>query len=117
MSAEFYTIDTNILIYAVDPVEGWKHQVAAAIVDCSAERSCILTVQALAEFVAVAMRRRLGSRADAVAQARDWLRIFPTVAADAVALETAYATLEGGRFDLSTLCSWPLRPARAVAWR
>lgn len=100
MSAESYTIDTNILGYAVDPVEGWKHQVAPAVVDCSVERSCILTVQALAEFVAVATRRRMRSRADAVAQARDWLRVFPIVAADARALDTAYTALEGGRFGL-----------------
>jgi predicted nucleic acid-binding protein len=86
MSAEPYTLDTNILVYAVDPVEGWKHHVATAIVDCSVERSCILTVQALAEFVAVATRRGMRSRADAVAQARDWLRAFPIVAADANAL-------------------------------
>jgi predicted nucleic acid-binding protein len=100
MSAEFYTLDTNILIYAVDPAEGWKHHVASAIVDCSVERSCILTVQALAEFVAVATRRGMKSRADAVAQARDWLRVFPIVAADQSALDLAYTAIEQGRFGL-----------------
>ena len=100
MSAEVYTLDTNILVYAVDPAEGWKHHVATAIVDCSVERSCILTVQALAEFVAVATRRGMRSRADAVAQARDWLRVFPTVAADATALDVAYAAVEEERFGL-----------------
>jgi predicted nucleic acid-binding protein len=49
MSAELCTLDTNILIYAVDPAEGWKHHVATTIVDCSIERSCVLTVQSLAE--------------------------------------------------------------------
>lgn len=100
MSAERYSLDTNILVYAVDPAEGWKHEMAAAIVDRSIERPCILSVQALAEFVAVAIRRRKQSRADALAQARDWLRLFPVVAADANALETAYAALEAGRFSL-----------------
>jgi prevent-host-death family protein len=74
MSAEPYTLDTNILIYAVDPSEGRKHAIGAQIVDRSVELPCILTVQALAEFVAVATRRRMRSRADAVAQARGWLR-------------------------------------------
>jgi predicted nucleic acid-binding protein len=100
MSAEFYTLDTNILIYAVDPAEGWKHQAATTIVDCSIERSCVLTVQSLAEFVAVATRRGRRSRADAVAQARDWLRVFPIVAADRYALDLAYTAIEQERFGL-----------------
>ncbi len=101
MSAEFYTLDTNILVYAVEPAEAWKHHLATAIVDCSIERSCILTVQSLAEFVAVATRRAKRSRIEAVAQARDWLRAFPIVAADADALEVAYAAVEKERFGLS----------------
>jgi predicted nucleic acid-binding protein len=100
MSVESYTLDTNILVYAVDPAEGWKHQVATGIVDRSIERSCILTVQALAEFVAAATRRGMKSRADAVAQARDWLRVFPIVAADGNALEAAYRAIEQERFGL-----------------
>lgn len=95
-----YTLDTNVLVYAVDPAEGWKHDVATAIVDCSIERACILTVQALAEFVAVATRRGMRSRIDAVAQARDWLRVFPTVAADANALDVAYTAVQEERFGL-----------------
>ena len=100
MSAEFYTLETNILIYAVDPAEGWKHHLAMAIVDCSVERSCILTVQSLAEFVAVATRRGMRSRAEAIAQARDWLRAFSILAADANALHVAYAAVEEERFGL-----------------
>jgi predicted nucleic acid-binding protein len=100
MSAEPYTLDTNILVYAVDPSEGRKHDIATQVVDRSVELACVLTVQALAEFVAVATRRRMKSRADAVAQARDWLRVFPTVAADVRALDAAYTAVEEGRFAL-----------------
>jgi predicted nucleic acid-binding protein len=100
MSAEPYTLDTNVLIYAVDPSEGRKHAIGAQIVDRSVELPCILTVQALAEFVAVATRRRMRSRADAVAQARDWLRLFPIVGADASALDAAYTAVAEGRFAL-----------------
>jgi predicted nucleic acid-binding protein len=73
---ESYTLDTNIRVYAVDPAEGWKHHLATGIVDRPIERSCILTVQALAEFVAVATRRGMKSRTEAIAQVRDWLRVF-----------------------------------------
>lgn len=100
MSAERYTLDTNILVYAVDPSEGWKHEAAATIVDGSIVRPCILTLQALAEFVAVAFRGRMKSRADAILQARDWLTLFPVVAADARALDAAFTAAEAGRFGL-----------------
>jgi len=100
MSAEWYTIDTNILVYAVDHSEGWKHEIAARIVDASVERPCLLTAQALAEFVSVATRKRKRSVPEAVAQARDWLRLFPVVAADAKALEAAYQAIEARRFGL-----------------
>jgi predicted nucleic acid-binding protein len=97
---ERYTLDTNILIYAVDRSAGSKHQVAIDIVDRSTERPCILTVQALAEFVFAVTRKALVPRHEAVAQARDWLRAFPIVAADATALDVAYAAFEKERFGL-----------------
>jgi predicted nucleic acid-binding protein len=99
-SAERYTLDTNILIYAVDRSGGAKHRVAIEIVDCSIERSCILTVQALAEFVFAVTRKALIPKEEAVAQARDWLRVFPIVAADGNALEAAYRAIEQERFGL-----------------
>lgn len=99
-SAEAYTLDTNILIYAVDASAGPKHQQAVEIVDRSIERPCILTLQALAEFVFAVTRKALVPRREAVAQARDWLQAFPTAAADARALDAAYAAVEQGRFAL-----------------
>jgi predicted nucleic acid-binding protein len=107
-SAERYTLDTNILIYAVDRSGGAKHRVAIEIVDCSIERSCILTVQALAEFVFAVTRKALIPREEAVAQARDWLTVFPIVAADGNAPRgrlqrhktAAYSAIEQERFGL-----------------
>lgn len=100
MSVERYTLDTNVLVYAVDPSEGRKHGLAVEIVDRSVDLDCVLTVQALAEFVAVATRRSMKSRADAVAQARDWLQLFPVAAADARAIDAAYTAVEEGCFAL-----------------
>jgi predicted nucleic acid-binding protein len=99
-SAEFYTLDTNILVYAVDRSAGPKHQLAAEIVDRSIERPCILTLQSLAEFVFAVTRKALVPRRKAVAHARDWLRVFPTVGADARALDAAYTAVAEGRFAL-----------------
>ncbi len=100
MSAERYSIDTNILVYAVDRGEGAKHLRALDIVDRSVERDCVLTVQALAEFIAAATRRRTLSKSDAIAQARGWMRLFPVVAGSASAFSTALTAFAAGRFGL-----------------
>jgi predicted nucleic acid-binding protein len=71
MSAERYTLDTNILIYAVDRSAGAKHHLAIALVDGSVERPCALTLQASAEFVLAVTRKDLVPRPEAVAQARN----------------------------------------------
>lgn len=100
MSAERFTLDTNILIYAVDLDAGERHRLALEIVNRSVESACVMTVQALAEFVHAVTRKDLVPLADAIAQARDWLQVFPVVAADARALEAAYAARERGAFGL-----------------
>ena len=71
MSAERYSIDSDILVYAVDRREGEKHLRALAIVDRSVDPDCVLTARSLAEFVVVATSRRMLSKPHAIAQARD----------------------------------------------
>lgn len=95
-----YTLDTNVLIYAVDRSAGSKHRLAAEIVDRSVEGPCVLTLQALAEFVYAVTRKTLVPRREAVAHARDWLRIFRIATADAAALDAAYIAVEAERFGL-----------------
>jgi predicted nucleic acid-binding protein len=97
---ERYTLDTNILIYAMDRSVGAKHRLAVDIVDRSIERPCVLTLQALAEFVHAVTRKDLVPRRDAVAQARDWLAAFEVTAADTDALDAAYAATLAGAFGL-----------------
>lgn len=100
MSAERYTIDTNILVYAVERSEGWKHELAAEIVDRSIDRPCILTLQALAEFVAVLSRKRADEKPFAVGQAQDWLSTFPVTVATGEAFRSALGAFELGRVAL-----------------
>ncbi len=100
MSAERYSIDTNILVYAVDRHEGDKHLRALDIVDRSVEHDCVLTAQSLAEFVSAATRRRMLSRTDTIAQAQGWMRLFPVVAGSTAALGTALDAFAAGRFGL-----------------
>ena len=100
MSVERYSIDTNLLVYAIDGREGAKHLRALEIMDRSVERDCVLTVQSLAEFVTVAARRRMLAKPDAISQARGWMRLFPIVTASAAALGVAFTAFEAGRFGL-----------------
>jgi predicted nucleic acid-binding protein len=100
MSAERYTLDTNILIYAVDRSAGAKHHLATAIVDGSVERHCVLTLQALAEFVFAVTRKDLVPRPEAVAQARNWLTVFPIVVADVRAFDVACSVMLTGRLSM-----------------
>jgi len=97
---ERYSLDTNILIYAIDRNGGAKHRLAVDIVDRSIERPCVLTLQALAEFVYAVTQKDFVPRRDAVAQARDWLAAFEVTAADTDALDAAYAATIAGAFGL-----------------
>lgn len=48
-SIEPYTLDANILFYAVDSTAGAKHKLAVDLVIASSRRTCVMTVQALGE--------------------------------------------------------------------
>jgi len=100
MSAERYTIDTNVLFYAVDRSAGAKHDLAVEIVNRSVDRACVLTVQALAEFVASVTRKGRVSKADAVFQASGWLALFPVAAASPTALASALRAYDQGRLGI-----------------
>jgi len=88
---ERFTLDTDILVYSIDSAAGWKHDLAAEIVDRAAERDCLLTLQATSEFFVAATRKRLMPLVEAAAQAADWLEIFPTIASSPDAVRTALA--------------------------
>ena len=48
-STELYTLDANILFYAVDSNAGAKHRLAVDLVVAASRRTCVMTVQALGE--------------------------------------------------------------------
>jgi predicted nucleic acid-binding protein len=100
MSAERFSIDTNILVYAVDRREGDKHLLALEIVNRAPECDCVLMAQSLGEFVTVTTRRRMLSKPLILAQVRDWLTTFPIATASVTAFTTAFAAFEAGRFGL-----------------
>ena len=89
MSAERFTLDANVLVYAADLDSGWKHERALDILDRASERDCVLTLQALGEFFFVTTRKGIVANADATALVNDWLTIFPSVTNSMSALRAA----------------------------
>jgi predicted nucleic acid-binding protein len=89
MSAERFTLDTNILVYSVDIKAGYRREAAADILKAAARRNCWLTLQAVSEFYAVVTRKGVVPPPEAADQVRDWLDIFSCAAASADAVRFA----------------------------
>lgn len=98
MAGERFSLDTNILVYAVDHRDAAKHFAARAIIEAAVDRDCWLTVQTLTEFYAVTTRKVGLNAARAAGLIGDWVGVFPRAdrnwSAVAVALDAAVA----GRF-------------------
>ncbi len=97
MSDRRFTLDTNLLVYALDRQAGERHRLASLIIDRAILVDCHLTLQSISEFFAASTRKRLLPVAEARAQAEDWLDMFPTTAASAGAVRAALAMAASGR--------------------
>jgi predicted nucleic acid-binding protein len=98
MTDRRFTLDTNVLIYAIDSAEGEKHRRAREIVDRAAQTDCVLAIQALGEFYVTSQRLRLLPAGDAAAQIADWIELFATMAAAAANTMTAAREAAAKRF-------------------
>ena len=92
-----FTLDTNLLVYALDSAAGIRHQLSREMIQHAVRLDCWLTSQAVSEFYAVVSRKRIVPPADAAAQATDWLELFPCAAASESAVRTALADTAAGR--------------------
>lgn len=100
MSAERFTIDTNILVYALDGEAGFKQGLCVDILERAARRECVLTFQALSEFYSAVTRKGKVSPESAAAQVEDWLKIYPAVGPTPRALIAAIRHASAGRFSI-----------------
>jgi predicted nucleic acid-binding protein len=82
MNGPRFSIDTNILVYSIDKDVGPKQEVASALVDRLADKDCVLTLQALAEFFHAVTRKNKVPIGDAAAMVQDWIELFPVAVAD-----------------------------------
>ena len=80
-----------MLVYAMDGQAGRRQVTAARIIDLARQADCWLALQAISEFYAAVVRKRLVAAAAARDQALDWLTMFPTASASATAVRDALA--------------------------
>ena len=97
MSAERFTLDTNLLLYGFDKLDPRKQEIARTIVGKATQLDCLLTNQALAEFFSAAVRKRHMSPPDA--QVRDWMALFADAPTTRPAIERAMMEVQAGRFS------------------
>jgi predicted nucleic acid-binding protein len=95
--SERFSLDTNLLVYAIDGQGGIKHELAKQIIERAVRCNCCLTLQAVSEFYAAVTRKRVLPRHEAAAQAADWLALFPCAAASAGAVRSALTDATAGR--------------------
>ncbi len=99
MSAERFTLDTNILVYAIDAREGEKRALATSIIERAVARDCPLALQVIGEFTVAAVSKLKLEPKDAARRAQQLIASFETFAHSASALRAATDEAAKGRFS------------------
>lgn len=89
MSAKRLTLDTNILVYAIDRDAKEKHARAISIVDQAIHQDCVLTLQVLCEFYAAATCKKYAQHEDVVSFISELMVLFPVIASASSSLPLA----------------------------
>ena len=101
-----FSLDTDILVYAVDRDAGERHRQSADLVKRAARRDCVLTVQSLAEFFHATTRKNLLQPARARGFVRSWREVFEVTAADDTTLDDALDAVEEHGLSLRDAMLW-----------
>lgn len=100
------TVDSNILIYAADAEAGSRHEQARHLVARAAHADCVLTLQALAEFFAVATRKTTVSVPAAMVLVEKWQTLFDCAAASLPTMSMAMRAVEEHRIPFWDAMIW-----------
>src|SRR5260370_1239873 len=90
-----FTLDTNILVYAIDLEAGQRHRIALDLVRRARGRDCVVTLQALAELFRTLTGRHQIPGATAAEVVQGWRDAMPVVAADELCLVDAMDAVTG----------------------
>jgi predicted nucleic acid-binding protein len=102
-----FTLDSNVLVYAIDRNDQDRFESALKILALAARRDCMLIPQTLAEFFSVVTRKRLATRELATAQLQDWLDAYPVASGPTArcVLDAARAPLDFRFYDALLLAT------------
>ena len=106
MKGERITLDTNILVYAIDRNADRRHELAASLVDAATETDCVLTLQVLSEFFAATTKKNKMPTTEAAAQIRDWQTLFPIALPNSRSLNQAMAAVMEHSLSLWEASLW-----------
>jgi predicted nucleic acid-binding protein len=99
MSAERFTLDTNILVYAVDAREGRKREFATHLIEAAVGLDCLLALQVVGEFYAAATTKLKLDAKDAAVRAAYLIAGFDTFGYSVHAVRAALEEAPKGRFS------------------
>lgn len=92
-----FTLDSDILVYAVNANAGAKHQASQRIVSAAARLDCVLTLQAVSEFFWVVTRKRTVPSTLAAERTNDLLVAFRCASVSEAAIRAALPHAVAGR--------------------
>jgi predicted nucleic acid-binding protein len=95
MSAERFTLDTNILVYAVDARDGRKRDFATHIIEAAVGLDCPLALQVVGEFYAAANTKLKLDAKDAAGRAAQLIAGFETFGYSVHAVRAALEAPKG----------------------
>lgn len=81
-----FTLDTNVLVYAVDQDAGDRRRIALELVRRARGKDCIITLQALAELFRTMTWKGKVKPAKAIEVVQGWRDAVPVFAADEICL-------------------------------
>lgn len=106
MSAKRLTLDTNILIYAVDRDAGKKHERAMQIIDQAIYLDTVLTLQVLCEFYSATTRKGYAQHEEVMAFIKGWIDVFPIVESHSSTLLIALKAVEKHKLSFWDAMLW-----------
>lgn len=101
-----FTVDSNILVYAVDRGTPQKHRLASDLMIRAALLDAVLTAQALGEFLNVVRCKHPAHLPAAIEQAGRWAILFPVVATSAEHILAGARFAERHRLQLWDCVIW-----------
>ncbi len=109
------TLDSNVLVYALDTREPEKRRIASDILLRSMTLDVVLTAQAIGEFLVVVRRKNPSIFPMAFAEAERWATIFPIAPTTWEHIAEAAALAERHRIQFWDCVIWQVARANGAS--